>query len=207
MKKVSISGSPRVNVGKKDAKTNRNNGLIPAVLYGGKEQFTLTVDEKAMLKLLSSPEVFTLGLNLGNKEYNCIIKEAQFHPVTDKIIHVDFLEIFENKPVILDIPVKLTGTSPGVLMGGKLQIKQRKLKAKGIYTKLPDDITLDISGLEIGDSIKIGNIKHEHVELLDNPSSVVVSVKLTRAGVSAAQEEEEAAAAAAPAAEQKETKE
>ncbi|OPZ98445.1 MAG: 50S ribosomal protein L25 [Bacteroidetes bacterium ADurb.Bin408] len=204
MKKVSISGSPRVNVGKKDAKANRNKGLIPAVLYGGKEQFTLTVEEKAIVKLLSSPEVYTLGLNFNNKEYNCIIKETQFHPVTDKVIHVDFLEIFENKPVILEIPVKLTGTSPGVLMGGKLQLKQRKLKVKGIYTKLPDYITLDISSLEIGDSIKIGNIKHEHLELLDNPSSVVVAVKLTRAGVSAAQEEE---AAAAPAAEQKETKE
>jgi len=208
MKKVSISGSPRTNVGKKDAKLNRKQGQVPAVLYGGKEQFLFTVEEKAINKMIGSPEVFTVGLTLEKKEYNCIIKEVQYHPVTDRVIHVDFLEITENKAVVLEIPIKLNGTSPGVLSGGKLNIKMRKLKVKGIYTKLPDNINVNISELEIGNSVKISELKTDGVEFLDNPNTVVVSVKLTRAGVSAAQEEETAeAAAGTEAKDSKETKE
>ncbi len=206
MKKVSISGSPRADVGKKDAKLNRKQGLIPAVLYGGKEQFLFTVNEKALLKLISSPEVFTVILSLDKKEINCIIKEVQFHPVSDKIIHIDFLEIFEDKAVVIDIPIKLKGTSPGVLSGGKLNIKLRKLKVKGFYKKLPDYIDVDISTLEIGDSVKIGEVKVEGIEFLDNPNTVIVSVKLTRAGVSAAQSEETAETATTETKENKETK-
>jgi len=198
MKKVSISGSPRENVGKKDAKLNRKQALIPCVLYGGKEQMTFTVDEKALMKLICSPEVFTVELGLGKKSINCVIKETQFHPVTDKVIHVDFLEIFENKPVVIDIPIKLVGTAPGVLSGGKLQTKIRKLKVKGFYTKLPDNIDVNISSLEIGSTIKVNELKIEGIEFLDNPNSVIAMVKLTRAGVSALGEEEAAAGAAAP---------
>ena len=184
MKKVSISGSIRENVGKKDAKINRKQNLIPAVLYGGKDQITFTVEEKPLMKLISSPEVYTVSLTLDSKEYNCVIKETQFHPVTDKVLHADFLEIFENKPVIIEIPIKLAGTSPGVLSGGKLQTKIRKLKVRGIYTKLPDHIDVNISSLEIGGSVKVHELKQEHIEFLDNPNAVIVMVKLTRAGVS-----------------------
>ena len=201
MKKVSISGSLRENVGKKDAKLNRRINLIPAVLYGGKDQLTLTVEEKPLMKLISAPEVYTIHLELDNKAFNCVIKETQFHPVTDKVLHVDFMEIFEDKPVIIEIPIKLVGTSPGVLSGGKLQTKIRKLKVRGFYTKLPDHIEIDISSMEIGSSIKIGELKPDNYELLNNPNAVVVMVKLTRAAVSDAQvEETDAAAAATPAA-------
>lgn len=193
MKKVSISGSPRVNVGKKDAKNSRKIGLIPCVLYGGKDQIAFTLEEKPLTKLLSSPEVFTILLNLEGKEYNCIIKETQFHKVSDKVIHVDFQEIFENRPVILDIPVKLSGTSPGVLSGGKLQLKIRKLKVKGFYTQLPDVIDVNISKLDIGTSIKVSEMKFDNIEFLDNPNAVIIMVKLTRAAQSAIQSEETAA--------------
>ena len=195
MKKVSISGSPRVNVGKKDAKINRQQGLVPCVLYGGKEQKIFTVEEKALNKLIKSPEVYTLELNLDKKTVNCVIKETQFHKVTDRIIHVDFLEIFEDKLVVIEIPIKLVGTSPGVLSGGNLQIKLRKLKVKGLYPKLPDNIEIDISKLDIGQSVKVSELQIENIEFLNNPNSVIVMVKLTRAAVSAAQEEEVAAEA------------
>ena len=194
MKKVSISGSPRENVGKKDAKLNRKLALIPCVLYGGKEQMTFTVGEKPLMKLICSPEVYTVDLNLGKKTVNCVIKETQFHPVTDKVIHVDFLEIFENKPVIIEIPIKLVGTAPGVLSGGKLQTKIRKLKVRGFYTKLPDYIDINISSLEIGSTVKVSEIKIDGIEFLDNPNGVIAMVKLTRAGVSALGDEEGAAA-------------
>jgi len=197
MKSVSISGSLRENVGKKDAKALRKQGLVPSVLYGGKEQMTLTVEEKALLKLINTSEVFTIKLNVNNKEYNCVIKEKQFHPVTDKILHIDFQEVSEKKPVAMEIPIKVFGTSPGVLAGGKLQTKLRKLKVKGIYTEFPDFIDVDISKLQIGNSVKVGQLIQENIEFLDKPNNVVVMVKLTRGAMSAAQEEEEAAAEAA----------
>lgn len=189
MKKVSISGSPRADVGKKDAKMNRKQGLIPCVLYGGTEQLIFTVNEKMINKLFSSPDVYTISLDVDNKNFNCVIKETQFHPVSDRVLHIDFLEIFEDKPVIIEIPIKLSGTSPGVLSGGKLQTKIRKLKVRGLYPKLPDYIELNISKLDIGDSIKVSQMVVENVEFLNNPNSVIVMVKLTRAGVSAAQDE------------------
>ena len=197
MKKVSISGSLRENVGKKDAKINRKKNLIPGVLYGGKEQLTFTVEEKPLMKLICAPEVYTINLVLDSKEFNCVIKEAQFHPVTDRVLHIDLQEIFENKPVIIEIPIKLVGTSPGVLSGGKLQTKLRKLKVRGIYTTLPDHIEVDISTMEIGSTIKIGDLKADNYELLNNLNSVIAMVKLTRAGVSDALTEETAAATAA----------
>ena len=190
MKKVSISGSPRADVGKKDAKKNRKQGLVPCVLYGGTEQFVFTVEEKVMNKLFSSPEVYTISLDVEKKKFNCVIQDTQFHPVTDRILHVDFLEIFEDKPVIIEIPIKLSGTSPGVLSGGRLQTKIRKLKVRGLYPKLPDFIELNISELEIGDSIKVSQMVVENVEFLNNANSVIVMVKLTRAGVSALDGEE-----------------
>jgi len=191
MKTVSISGSQRENVGKKDAKSVRKEGLVPAVIYGGKEQITLTVDEKDILKIINTPEVATLKLKIGDIEKSCIIKDKQFHPVTDRILHVDFQEIFENKPVTIGIPVKVSGVSPGVLAGGKLQLKLRKLKVKGFYTKFPDFINIDISSLELGQSIKVGSLQYDGLEFLDNASSVVAIIKLTRGAISAAQEVEE----------------
>ncbi len=193
MKAVSISGSLRENVGKKDAKTLRKQGFIPCVLYGGKEQKKLKIEERSLIKLINTPEVFTVKLDIDGKIHDCIFKEIQFHPVTDRVIHVDFLEVFPDKPVVIGIPIKVHGTSPGILAGGKLINKLRKLNVKGLYTDLPGYVDIDISTVELGDSIKVRDMNLEGLEFTDNPGSVIVMVKLTRGAMSASDIEEEEA--------------
>ena len=193
MKSVSISGSLRESVGKKDAKKHRREGNVPCVLYGGKEQIHFVAEEKSFKKLVYTPESFTVKLNVNDKDYNAILQDIQYHPVSDNILHADFLEIFDDKPVVMHIPVKVTGNSQGVLKGGKFIQKLRKLKIKSLPTYLPDSIDLDITPLEINDSIKVSDIKRDKVTFLDAPSAVIVGVRVTRVAV------EEATTAAAPA--------
>jgi len=180
MKTVSMSGSLRENVGKKDAKKHRKEGKAPCVLYGGKEQIHFTIEEKAFAKILFTPEVYTLKLNLDGKEYDAILQDIQYHPVNDKVLHADFLELIPNKPFIIGIPVILKGTAPGVIGGGKLHKKLRKLTVKGLADDIPEDFTIDIGTMEIGDSVQIKDINIKNLELLDIPNSVVVSVKTSR---------------------------
>jgi len=180
MKSVSISGSPRVNVGKKDAKAIRLKKMVPCVLYGGKEQFFFITPEDSFKKIVYTPEICTVKIQLNGKEYNSIMQDIQFHPVTDKILHADFLEIFENKPITMHVPVKVTGTAPGIVKGGKLLMKIKKLKIKTLPKYMPDSITLDISKLEIGDCIRVNEIPTENRTMLDSPNNIVVSVRLTR---------------------------
>jgi large subunit ribosomal protein L25 len=180
MKAVSISGSPRESVGKKDAKKQRNEGLIPCVLYGGKEQVTFTVQEPEMKKLVYTPDVFTVKLDIKGTNYDAIIQELQFHPVSDKVIHVDFLQLFPDKQIIMDIPVKLKGNPVGVLKGGKIYQKLRKIKSKALPEKLPDYIEIDISAMEIGDSVKVSDVTREGIAFLNPPSAMVVMVRMTR---------------------------
>lgn len=199
MKQVSISGSLRENVGKKDAKLNRKEGKVPCVLYGGKEQIHFTTDETSFKNVIYTPEACTVVLNIGEKSINAVLQDAQYHPVTDNILHADFLEIFPDKPVVIYIPVKITGTSPGILKGGRLVQKLRKLKVKALPGNLPDEIMIDISNLEIGDSIKVVDVQQKDLLFLETPNSLIVTVKTTRVAV----EETPAAgvAGAAPAAE------
>lgn len=211
MKSVSISGSPRENVGKKDAKKHRKEGLVPCVLYGGKEQVHFVTDEVSFKKLVYSPDAYTVKLNVGSKNINAILQDIQYHPVSDKILHADFLEIFDDKPVTIHIPVKVTGVSEGVLKGGKLIQKLRKLKIKAFPANLPDDLTVDISPLDIGDSIRVADIKQDNITFLDAPGAVIVGVRVTRvvveetpaAGAGAATPAEGAATPAAPVAGEK----
>ncbi len=195
MKQVSISGSQRENVGKKDAKLNRKAGKVPCVLYGGTSQIHFTVEETAFKNIIYTPEVCTVNLNIGETSVNAILQEAQYHPVTDQLIHADFLEIFPDKFVTISIPVRVAGVSPGILKGGRLVQKLRKLKVKALPANLPDFITIDISNLEIGDSVKVVDVKLPDVYLLETPNSLIISVKTTRVVV------EEPVAGAAPAAE------
>ncbi|MCK9616422.1 MAG: 50S ribosomal protein L25/general stress protein Ctc [Lentimicrobiaceae bacterium] len=181
MKSVSISGSLRGNVGKKDAKRNRMQGKVPCVLYGGKEQLHFVADAKEFDKLLFTPNTFLVQLVVDGKEINATLQDIQYHPVNDSILHADFLELIPGKPVVISIPLIITGTAPGVLKGGKLQKKYRKLKVKGLAENLPDDITISINDLDIGQMIKINDIKVENIQLLDLASSVVASVVPTRA--------------------------
>ena len=204
MKSVSISGSLRENVGKKDAKKHRREGNVPCVLYGGKEQIHFVAEEKSFKKLVYTPESFTVKLNVNDKDYNAILQDIQYHPVSDNILHADFLEIFDDKPVVMHIPVKVTGNSQGVLKGGKFIQKLRKLKIKSLPVNLPDSIDLDITPLEINDSIKVSDIKRNDVTFLDAPSAVIVGIRVTRVAVeeatTAATTAATPAAAAAPAA-------
>jgi large subunit ribosomal protein L25 len=179
MKSVSMSGSLRENVGKKDAKAQRVAGKVPCVLYGGEKQYQFVMDEVAFRHLLYTPEVKYAELTVGDKTCNAIVQATQFHPITDKLLHVDFLEI-TNKPITIDIPVKITGTSPGVLRGGKLSKKVRKLKVRGLLEHIPEYIPVDISGLDILDSIKVGDIAIENIQFLENAGMIVASILTTR---------------------------
>ena len=188
MKSVSISGSSRTNVGKKDAKAVRNAGAVPCVLYGGKEQKTFSVKYNDLLPLVYTPEVLSVELNIDGNSYKALMQEIQFHPINDKIMHIDFLEMFDNKPVVIDIPVHTTGNSIGVKAGGKLTLNVRKLKVKALPAHLPDSIEIKIDDLDIGKSIRVSEIPVNNIELLDTPNMVVATIKVTRNMVSAATE-------------------
>lgn len=190
MKTVSLSGSLRENVGKKDAKKQRMEGNVPCVLYGGEEQVHFVVPEKYFRPIIFTPATYIIDLNIDGKAYKAILKDVQFHPVTDHILHVDFYEIHDEKPVVISVPLRLIGTSKGVLRGGKLIKKYRKLKIKALPKDLPDEIVLDISELNVNDSKKIADLKMDNVQFLDPPTSIVVAVKSSRAVVAEETKEE-----------------
>jgi large subunit ribosomal protein L25 len=181
MKTVSISGSPRANVGKKDAKAIRASKSIPCVLYGGKEQTHFSVPEPEFKNVIYTPDVHIVELIIGDKKHNAILQEAQFHKVNDSLLHVDFLEILPGKAVTMNIPVKTTGTSPGVRAGGKLVKKLKSIKVKGPIEKIPSEITVPIDTLEIGGAIRVGDLNIEGVTLLNAANITIVSVQMTRA--------------------------
>jgi large subunit ribosomal protein L25 len=199
MKSVSISGSPRANVGKTDATALRNAKRVPCVLYGGKEQVHFSVLEADFKDLIYTPKVSTVDLDVEGKKFKAILQEAQFHTVKDHLLHVDFLEIIAGKPVTMNIPVKTTGTSPGVRNGGKLNKKLKTLRVKGLVEKMPDSIDIAIDKLEIGQGVRVADIKIDGLTFLNAENITVVSVQVTRA-VAAAVETAPAAKAAAPAA-------
>merc|ERR1711991_623833 len=151
----SLSGSPRENVGKKDAKKNRKLGKVPCVLYGGKEQTHFIAEEKDFKNIIFTPEVFIINLNIDGKEVQAVLQDIQYHPVTDRILHVDFLEVIPGKPVTVAIPVAIEGNAPGVMKGGKLRIKIRKMGVSALAENLPDQIVIDISKLDIGNGVKV----------------------------------------------------
>jgi large subunit ribosomal protein L25 len=181
MKSVKLSGSPRANVGKVDAKAIRLKGHVPCVIYGGKEQIHFHADIRAFKPVIFTPNAHIVEIDLDGKVYKTVLQEAQYHKINDQLIHADFLEIMEGKPVTANIPVVITGQSEGVKKGGKLVLKMRKLKARGIADKLPDAIEIDITKLDIGDSVAVGDINVEGATLLNAKNVSVVSVTTTRA--------------------------
>ncbi|MGE5382177.1 MAG: 50S ribosomal protein L25/general stress protein Ctc [Omnitrophica WOR_2 bacterium] len=180
MKTVSLSGSLRENVGKKDAKAQRVAGKVPCVIYGGKEQIHFTTDEVNFKPILYSPSSFLINVNVDGKEYLTILQDVQSHPVTDRLLHVDFMELDPKKPVTISVPIRITGTSPGVLRGGKLIKKFRKLKVKALIQNLPDEIEISISELELNQAVKVVDLKLDNVEFLDIKNAVIVTVQATR---------------------------
>ena len=186
MKSVSISCSPRANVGKKDATALRNAKQVPCVLYGGKEQVHFAVLAADFKDLIYTPHVHTVEIEVAGKKFNAIMQEAQFHKVNDSLLHVDFLEIIAGKPVTMNIPVKTTGTSPGVRAGGKLVKKLKTLKVRGLVEKMPDTIDIAIDSLEIGQGVRVADIKIDGLTMLNAANVTVVGVQTTRAAAAEA---------------------
>lgn len=191
MRTVSLSGSPRESVGKKDARALRARKQVPCVLYGGEEQYHFSLDLAELSKFVYTPDVFTYEIKIGGKSYEAILKDLQFHPVTDRIIHADFLEIVEGKEVKMDIPVSLVGNSIGVKNGGRLARNFRRISVKGLPKDFPDNIELDITPLRIGMALRIRDIELPNVTLLHNENSIVVAVKAARGAVEDELEDEE----------------
>ncbi|NGM64800.1 50S ribosomal protein L25/general stress protein Ctc [Sphingobacterium sp. SGR-19] len=193
MKSIAISGSVRQNVGKRDAKELRYEGKIPAVLYGGKEQTHLAVSAADLKPVLYTADVVFVELDINGKKTRAIVQDAQFHPLTDLVTHVDFLELFDDKQVSVNIPIKLTGDSPGVKMGGKLVQKLRSLRVKALPNDLPQEIEVPMESLEVGKSYRVGQVSLENAKVLNNADDTIVSVVMSRA---LRQAEQEAAKAA-----------
>jgi large subunit ribosomal protein L25 len=191
MKSIAISGSPRENVGKRDAKELRYQGQVPAVLYGGATQTHFSVSASDLKPVVYTPVVQFIDLEIAGTTTQAIIKDMQFHPLTDEIIHVDFLQMDENKPVTIEIPVLLTGTSPGVKMGGKLVQKLRKLRVKALPKDHLDTIEVSIEGLEVGGSVRVGNIELPNLTITNAAEDTILSITTSRA---LRQAEQEAAA-------------
>ncbi|MFT7344194.1 MAG: large subunit ribosomal protein L25 [Lentimonas sp.] len=194
MKKVQLSGSLRTNVGKKGAKATRVAGLVPCVLYGQGEQTHFAVKAIDIERIIFSPEVFQVEIDVEGKKAIAIVQELQQHPVKDTIQHVDFLQLDDKKEVKVGLPVRLTGNSRGVLNGGRLMQVFRRLNVQGLPADLPEAITIDITELRIGKSIRITDIPGYNLNFLDSKNAVVVSVLRARNSV---EEEEEAGAVAA----------
>ena len=180
MKTIEINGAKRANISKQEVKSLRGSEMVPCVLYGGEEQVHFSTDLSSFKGLVYTPDVHMVKLSVDGKEYQCVIQDVQYHPVTDVIIHADFLQVFDNKPVTMSIPVKLTGASEGVKMGGKLVTKYRRLKVKALPANLPDFISVDISPMKIGDSIRVRDLNLSDLTLLESPANVIVSVNMTR---------------------------
>ena len=193
MKSIAISGSVRQNVGKRDAKELRYEGQVPAVLYGGATQTHLSVSAADLKPVLYTPEVVFVELNIDGKTVKAIVQDAQFHPLTDLVRHIDFLELSDDKEVSMNIPIKLTGTSPGVKMGGKLVQKLRKLRIKALPGNMPQEVEVPMESLEVGHSFRVDQVKFENAKVLNNADDTIVSVIMSRA---LRQAEQEAAKAA-----------
>jgi len=186
MKLFELKGSKREGTGKKAAKAYRRESLIPCVLYGGEEVVHFTVTKDGVRKLIYTPEVQLVDLTIDGKNYKAVLKEIQFHPVSDELLHIDFLQIFEDKPVVLEIPIELSGLAEGVKAGGKLSMEMRKLKVKGLYKNFPEKLIINVEDLGLGKTIQVGNIHFDNLELLNAKDNVVASVKSTRGTAKAA---------------------
>ena len=203
MKTFELKGEIRDGFGKKAAKSYRSEGLIPCVVYGGhgNENLNFVIKQGAVRNLIYTPEVFLVNLDLGEKKMQAILKEVQFHPVKEQILHIDFLHVFEDKPVVIEIPVRLKGLAAGVKAGGKLSLDLRKLRVRALAANLPEELVINVEKLELGKSIQVGDLSFEGLELLNAKNAVVCRVQLTRAARG------DAAAAAAAGVEDEESEE
>ncbi|MBF8149787.1 50S ribosomal protein L25/general stress protein Ctc [Winogradskyella sp. F6397] len=207
MKSITINGSQRESVGKKATKALRNAGQVPCVIYGGDKAFHFSAPELAFSKLVYTASAHTVVIVLDNGEkINAVMQDIQFHPVTDRISHIDFYQIFENKEITMEIPIQIVGSSKGVMNGGNLRMPYRKLRVKAIPSKLPDFIEIDITPLKIGSKFYITELENEDYKFLHPDNTVVCQVRRSRLAIVDADDDEEEAEGAegtdAPAAEE-----
>ena len=184
MKSASLSGSLRGNVGKKDASSLRKSGQVPGVLYGDGNQAHFSVSEVKLSKLVVNPEVFAIDMDIDGTVTKCIIQEVQFHPVTDRIVHIDLLKIIEGKPVRVNLPLVSQGTAAGVIAGGRMETLFRRVPVQGLFENLPDALSADVSALNIGDNLRVGDLNIEGCTILLNDSVLLFACKRTRAAMS-----------------------
>lgn len=181
MKSVEIIGFKRANLGKKEAKAVREEGMIPCVMYGGAEQVHFAVPTFLFRDLIYTPEACMVDLNVEGKTYKAVLQDAQFHPVNESLLHADFLELNESKEVKMEIPVRLVGTAVGVIKGGKISIRMRKLKVQALPANMPDFVDVEVADLDLGKSVKVSAIKQNNFKILNPGSNPVVSVIIPRA--------------------------
>jgi large subunit ribosomal protein L25 len=186
MKSFEINGTLRQVTGKKDSKKLRGEELVPCVLYGGEENLHFSVPFSDFRGLVYTPEVFVVNLNLEGKTYQSILQDMQWHPVEEQLLHVDFLQISESKPIKIELPVTIKGTAKGTKTGGKLKVNLRKIKVKGLVNNLPNEVIVDVSDLDVAQSIKVGELHIDGVEFLAAKSNVIATVTVTRASKAAA---------------------
>lgn len=192
MKSIKVKGSERESVGKKATKALRNAGKVPCVIYGGEKPIHFSADELSFRDLVYTPAAHTVSVDFGGKVgiVRAIMQDIQFHPVTDNILHIDFYELFDDKPVTMNIPVRLQGNAPGVRNGGRLLFRKRKLSIKAVPEKLPDFFDIDISKLKIGDNITVESLLNDEFEILHPETTVVVQVKTMRAAIVVEEDED-----------------
>ncbi len=192
MKTIEINGSARQELGKKSSKAIRKNGNVPCVIYGKEENIHFFAPEASFKGLIYTAEAHFVTLNLEGKQYTLVLKEAQYHPVSDQLLHADFVQVFEDKPVIMSIPIKVFGDSAAIKAGAKLHIKKRYLKVKALSKDLPEHISIDITDLKINHSIRVGDMNAPDLEFLDIKSVAIVTVAASRVSKSESVEETEA---------------
>ena len=191
MKTLAISAKSRDKVGKSNTRQLRNQGNVPCVLYGGEKQVCFYAHENEFRKLVYTPDVFIVELAIDGEVKRCIMQDIQFHPVSDKILHIDFLEVFDDKPITVSIPVILNGLAIGVRNGGNLMFRRRKIITRGLAANLPDAIEIDIENVKIGEFIYIKDISLDGCQFLAPDNAVVVGVKTARGAIEEESEEEE----------------
>ena len=208
MKSITIQGTKRESVGKKSTKALRDAELVPCVVYGGEQPINFSTAEKSFKNLVYTPDAHTVVIELEGKKIDAVLQDIQFHPITDKILHADFYQLSADKPVVMEVPVRITGRAKGVLAGGVLRQSFRKLRLKAIPANLPDEIVVDVTPLRIGNKLYVGDIKNDQYTFLHPDNAVVAAVKMSRNAMKNAgamveddEDEEEVATDAAPEAE------
>ncbi len=186
MKSIQISAVNRAEYGKKATKGVRRTGAVPCVLYGGGENVTFSIDEKEAGKLIYTPNSFIVELDIDGKKEKAVLRDVQYHPVREQILHIDFYRVQEGKPVSIAVPVTLTGNAAGVKVGGKLALSSRKLIVSALENNLPDEIVVDVTELELGKTIFVGDLNVENVSFVTPATTAVCAVRVTRASRSGA---------------------